>query len=136
MLIVVDLDNHSHALLLENIFKLADNLASPEVTNVTIYYSSHGQCSADGGHYIFSIKDKDDCEVSTTVTIAQLQGGESKLFSRIAQMLLTRFDMVRKTIREQRPSMPNVDLPPFDNNPLAAMPYPASICHSRKGAGS
>ncbi len=114
MLIVVDLDNHYHTLLLGNIFKLADNLASPEVANVTIYYSSHGQCSADGGHYIFSIKDKDDCEVSTTVTIAQLQGGESQLFIRIGKMLLARLDIAQKAIREQRLPREIADLPSLD----------------------
>ncbi len=68
MLIVVDLDNHITQL--GNIFDIANLLASPEVTNVTVYYRSLGQFSADGGDYVFSIKDKGGCEVTTAVAEA------------------------------------------------------------------
>ncbi len=102
MLIVVDLDNHITQL--GNIFDIANLLASPEVTNVTVYYRSLGQFSADGGDYVFSIKDKGGCEVTTAVPVDQLQTGDSELFRRIAEMLLTKFDEARRAIREHRPT--------------------------------
>lgn len=95
MLIVVDLDNESHTPLLPNIFTIANRLAFPEVASITIYYTSSPlePFSAEGGSYVFAIKDKDDCEVFASVLVRQLKNpADSWLLNRFTEMLQHKLD--------------------------------------------